>query len=201
MSLDNLSHMQPLVAHLDSLSQPNMTAGPVFITVGSASHVGQLGQKTSLWQLGSTLAGHETVLPNAFNAMTLQDHDTEGVDETFSLVVKQGIIRTVLSLATSQHWPVHQLDVKNAFLHGDLSETYYMHHPLCFRNSAHPVYGTDTTYLLLYVDDIVLTASYEILLQQIIASLHQEFSMTDLGPLNYFLGIFVTCDSSGKFLS
>ncbi|GJR02821.1 ribonuclease H-like domain-containing protein [Tanacetum coccineum] len=61
--------------------------------------------------------------------------------------------------------------------------------------------GTDTAYLLLYVDDIVLTASFEILLQQIIRSLHQEFAMTDLGPLNYFLGISVTRDSSGLFLS
>ncbi|GJU10136.1 ribonuclease H-like domain-containing protein [Tanacetum coccineum] len=61
--------------------------------------------------------------------------------------------------------------------------------------------GTDTAYLLLYVDDIVLTASFESLLQQIIRSLHQEFAMTDLGPLNYFLGISVTRDSSGLFLS
>ncbi|GJR42199.1 ribonuclease H-like domain-containing protein [Tanacetum coccineum] len=45
------------------------------------------------------------------------------VDETFSLVVKPSTIRTVLSLATSRHWPVHQLDVKNDFLHGDLTET------------------------------------------------------------------------------
>ncbi|GKC41382.1 ribonuclease H-like domain-containing protein [Tanacetum coccineum] len=35
----------------------------------------------------------------------------------------------------------------------------------------------------------------------IIRSLHQEFAMTDLGPLNYFLGISVTRDSSGLFLS
>ncbi|GJX55000.1 ribonuclease H-like domain-containing protein, partial [Tanacetum coccineum] len=48
--------------------------------------------------------------------------------------------------------------------------------------------GTDTAYLLLYVDDIVLTASSESLLHQIIRSLHQEFAMTDLGQLNYFLG-------------
>ncbi|GJX56877.1 ribonuclease H-like domain-containing protein [Tanacetum coccineum] len=58
-----------------------------------------------------------------------------------------------------------------------------------------------TAYLLLYVDDIVLTASSKTLLQRIIRSLHQEFSMTDLGSLNYFLGIFVTRDSSGMFLS
>nr|GFA66854.1 ribonuclease H-like domain-containing protein [Tanacetum cinerariifolium] len=61
--------------------------------------------------------------------------------------------------------------------------------------------GDDTTFLLLYVDGIVLTASSDRLLQQIIASLHREFSMTDLGALNYFLGILVTRDSSGMFLS
>nr|GEW63871.1 reverse transcriptase domain-containing protein [Tanacetum cinerariifolium] len=55
--------------------------------------------------------------------------------------------------------------------------------------------------LLLYVDDIVLTASSESLLQQIIRLLHQEFTMIDLGLLNYFLGISVTRDSSGLFLS
>ncbi|GJW56875.1 ribonuclease H-like domain-containing protein [Tanacetum coccineum] len=61
--------------------------------------------------------------------------------------------------------------------------------------------GIDTAYLLLYVDDIVLTASFETLLQQINASLHQEFSMTDLGSLNYFLGNRVTLDSSRMLLS
>ncbi|GKB38181.1 retrovirus-related pol polyprotein from transposon TNT 1-94, partial [Tanacetum coccineum] len=96
------------------------------------------------------------------------------VDKTFSPVVKPGIIRTVLSLVTSQHWPVHQLDVKNAFLHRDLSETVYMHQPPGFRDPAHPDYGNDTTYLLLYVDDIVLTASSQGLLQRIIRSLHIE---------------------------
>ncbi|GJT84698.1 ribonuclease H-like domain-containing protein [Tanacetum coccineum] len=44
-------------------------------------------------------------------------------DETFNLVVKAATIRTVLSLAASRHWHVHQLDVKNTFLRGHLSET------------------------------------------------------------------------------
>ena len=46
-------------------------------------------------------------------------------DGTFSPVVKPGIIRTILSIAASRHWPIHQLDVKNAFLHGHLDETDY----------------------------------------------------------------------------
>nr|GEZ52602.1 ribonuclease H-like domain-containing protein [Tanacetum cinerariifolium] len=40
------------------------------------------------------------------------------VGEAFSLVVKPGTIRTILSLVASRHWPIHQLDVKNAFLQG-----------------------------------------------------------------------------------
>jgi hypothetical protein len=46
-------------------------------------------------------------------------------DETFSLVVKPATVGMVLSLAISCSWPIHQLDVKNVFLHDTLSETVY----------------------------------------------------------------------------
>lgn len=42
--------------------------------------------------------------------------------EMFSPVVKPATIRVVLTLAAFRTWPVHQLDVKNAFLHGTLEE-------------------------------------------------------------------------------
>jgi len=137
-------------------------------------------------------------------------------DETFSPVVKPATVRTVLSLALSRNWPVHQLDVKNAFLHGTLSETVYCSQPSGFVDSAHPDFvcrlnkslyglkqaprawysrfashllklgfveaksdtslfiyrqGQNTVYLLLYVDDIVLTASSSALLRHTIVAL------------------------------
>ncbi|GJW20339.1 ribonuclease H-like domain-containing protein [Tanacetum coccineum] len=96
-------------------------------------------------------------------------------DETFSLVVKRATIRMVLSLVVSRKWPIHQLDVKNAFLNGDLSETVYMHQPPSFVDVRFPNYGSLVAYLLLYVDDIILTASSTSLLQHLIDSLHRLF--------------------------
>jgi hypothetical protein len=59
-------------------------------------------------------------------------------DETFSPVVKSAIVRTVLSLALTHGWPVNQLDVKNAFLHGILTETVYCSQPTGFVDSSRP---------------------------------------------------------------
>ena len=60
--------------------------------------------------------------------------------------------------------------------------------------------GDETAYLLLYVDDIVLTASSQQLLQRIIFSLQQEFAMKDLGQLHHFLGVTVEPRPSGLLL-
>jgi hypothetical protein len=167
-------------------------------------------------------------------------------DETFSPVVKPATVRVVLTLALSRSWPMHQLDVKNAFLHGQLTETVYCAQPSGFLDSSRPDYvcclnrslyglkqaprawrtrfasfltsigfveaksdaslftyhrGSEVAYLLLYVDDIVLTASSQSFLRQVISALRQEFSMTDMGPLHHFLGISVERRANGLFLS
>ncbi|RVW41005.1 Retrovirus-related Pol polyprotein from transposon TNT 1-94 [Vitis vinifera] len=56
---------------------------------------------------------------------------TYGVDysDTFSPVAKLNSVRLFISIAASQQWMIHQLDIKNAFLHGDLEEEVYLEQP------------------------------------------------------------------------
>jgi hypothetical protein len=151
----------------------------------------------------------------------------------------------VLTTAVSYDWHIQQLDVKNAFLHGTLSDTVFYCQPTGFADLAHPDFvcrlqkslyglkqapwawysrfatylttlgfieaksdtslfifhrGSDTVYLLLYVDDIILTASSTELLRRTIFALQREFAMKDLVPLHHFLGITVKRRLDGLFL-
>ena len=56
---------------------------------------------------------------------------TYGIDysNTFSPIAKLTYVRLFTSLVASYDWDLHQLDIMNAFLHGDLHEEVYMEQP------------------------------------------------------------------------
>ena len=49
--------------------------------------------------------------------------------DTFSLVAKIVYVCLLLSMVVMRSWPLFQLDIKNAFLHGDLAEEVHMEQP------------------------------------------------------------------------
>ncbi|GJU23241.1 ribonuclease H-like domain-containing protein [Tanacetum coccineum] len=110
-----------------------------------------------LESMGPTVTtGHETTLSYAFAVGTLYDLAT--IAWNMDTVFKRGVLTRLFStnhsptllsqfIATSRHWHVHQLDVKNAFLHGDLSKTIYMHQPPGFQDTVHPDYDSSRMFL------------------------------------------------------
>lgn len=64
----------------------------------------------------------------------LVNTQVEGLDytETFVPVAKMVTVCTFLSVVVARKWAIHQMDVHNAFLHGDLHEDVYMKLPPSF---------------------------------------------------------------------
>jgi len=150
-----------------------------------------------------------------------------------------------LAVAIAKGWELHQLDVNNAFLHGDLKEEVYMKLPLGFKcNDEAKVchlkkslyglrqaprqwfaklssklcehefarsyadyslftYSKDDIFMsvLVYIDDIVLAGNNYMASKKFKDYLNTCFSIKNLGPLKYFLGIEVARGTQGLFLS
>ncbi|KAJ7967937.1 Retrovirus-related Pol polyprotein from transposon TNT 1-94 [Quillaja saponaria] len=126
---------------------------------------------------------------------------TYGVDyqETFAPVAKMNSIRVLISCAVNLGWDLQQLDVKNAFLHGDLAEEVYMEIPpgfSCQKTEGKHCHGR-ITILIVYVDDIVVTGDNPIEVSKLKNHLAREFEIKDLGKLSYFLGIEVAHSEKG----
>lgn len=157
-------------------------------------------------------------------------------DEVFAPVTRLETVRLLLALAAKNGWEVHHLDVKSAFLNGDLQETVYVSQPEGFvkKNKEHLVYqlvkalyglrqaprawyaklskclenlgftkcpyehavytkreGNETLIVGVYVDDLLITGASVSNINRFKKQMGEEFDMSDLGRLSYYLGIEV----------
>ncbi|KAI4313155.1 hypothetical protein L6164_026158 [Bauhinia variegata] len=128
----------------------------------------------------------------------LGNYQNKGIDytETFASVTKMAIVHIVLAVPTSRQWELHQMDVHNAFLHGNLHEDVYRKFPPRFRASHDEQYVV----VLVYVDDLIISGNDHSSINQFKAYLHKCFHIKDLGRLKYFLGVEVAHSNTGIFL-
>ncbi|KAL0460800.1 UNVERIFIED_CONTAM: Retrovirus-related Pol polyprotein from transposon TNT 1-94 [Sesamum latifolium] len=126
--------------------------------------------------------------------------------------------KTVLALVASWDLHLEQMDVKIAFLHGDLAEQIYMEQPDGFTQPGHEhligykrceydccVYVKSLDdgsfiFLLLYVDDMLIAAKNMCDILALKALLSQEFEMKDLGAATKILGMEIHRDRGSRKL-
>lgn len=169
----------------------------------------------------------------------------EGIDyeEVFAPVTKYATVRTVLATAAALDLEIHQLDIKTAFLNGELEETVYVAQPPGYEESGpgyscrlnKALYGlkqaprawhltlkekleamgfTESSadpglftkasgtpaaiYLLVYVDDILITTVSGPGLTETKAAIMAEYDARDLGEATFFLGMDIMRDRSQR---
>ncbi|GJU87401.1 retrotransposon protein, putative, ty1-copia subclass [Tanacetum coccineum] len=127
-----------------------------------------------------------------------------GVDyeETFSPIADIRAIRILISIAAYNDYEIWQMDIKTAFLNGYLDEDIYMVQPGGFVDPNHPrkASWSNVTFLILYVDDIIIMGNHIPSLQSVKDYLGKCFAMKDLGEAAFILGIKIYRDRSKRLI-
>nr|GEV69328.1 putative retrotransposon protein [Tanacetum cinerariifolium] len=133
---------------------------------------------------------------------------------------KAALLDPEILIATAAYYvyEIWQMDVKTTFLNGYLNEEVYMEQPEGFVNLKYPnrkfgftqnrdeacvylnVSGSNITFLILYIDDILIMGNNIPMLQSVKTYLGRCFSMKDLGEASYILGIKIYRDRSRQLI-
>nr|XP_016451177.1 PREDICTED: uncharacterized mitochondrial protein AtMg00810-like [Nicotiana tabacum] len=125
--------------------------------------------------------------------------------ETFFPIVKMTTIRVLVTVVVKKGWDIFQLDVNNAFLHGDLYEDVYMEvlpSLLIDQSGPHKMKTSSSTiFVAVYVDDVIITGTDLVEIANLKTFLDKQFRIKDLGRLHYFLGLEVLYKPDGVIIS
>ncbi|GJT40762.1 putative ribonuclease H-like domain-containing protein [Tanacetum coccineum] len=139
----------------------------------------------------------------------------EGIDydEVFALVARIEAIRLFLAFASYMGFMVYQMDVKSAFLYGEIDEEVYVTQPKGFEDPFYPkhllllscesLYGSYQPQgpVQVYVDDIIFGSTNQTWCDEFEVLMKGEFEMSVMGELTFFLGLQVKQQPDGIFIS
>ncbi|GJZ20814.1 retrovirus-related pol polyprotein from transposon TNT 1-94 [Tanacetum coccineum] len=171
--------------------------------------------KVKLDELGGILKNKARLVARGYR-------QEEGIDfeESFAPVARLEAIRIFLAFAAHMNMVVYQMDVKTAFLNGNLREEVYVSQPDGFVDPDNPnhvyklkkaLYGDPTLFirkegkeLLLvqvYVDDIIFAASTPELCDLFAKIMCSKFKMSMMGKISFFLGLQIFQNPRGIFIN
>ncbi|GJS70653.1 putative ribonuclease H-like domain-containing protein [Tanacetum coccineum] len=172
------------------------------------------------WILKNKRDARGIVVRNKARLVAQGHRQEEGIDydEVFAPVARIEAIRLFLAFASYMGFLVYQLDVKSAFLYGEIEEEVYVTQPKGFEDPYFPkhvyrvvkaLYGLhqaaprarDILLVQVYVDDIIFESINKAWCDEFEVLMKGEFEMSAMGEMTFFLGLQVKQLPDGIFIS
>ncbi|GKC55054.1 retrovirus-related pol polyprotein from transposon TNT 1-94 [Tanacetum coccineum] len=161
--------------------------------------------KVKLDELGGILKNKARLVARGYR-------QEEGIDfeESFAPVARLEAIRIFLAFAAHMNMVIYQMDVKTAFLNGNLREEVYVSQPDGFVDpdirSVDPTLfirreGNELILVQIYVDDIIFAASTPELCDLFAKIMCSKFKMSMMGKISFFLGLQISQSPRGIFIN
>ncbi|GJW94626.1 retrovirus-related pol polyprotein from transposon TNT 1-94 [Tanacetum coccineum] len=152
------------------------------------------------------------VLKNKARLVAQGFRQEEGInfEESFTPVARIEAIRIFIANAAHKNMTIYQMDVKTAFLNGDLKEEVYVSQPEGFFDQDNPSRdptlftrqaGNDLLLVHIYVDDIIFTSTNTAMCNEFANQMTAKFKMSMIGQMLFFLGLQISQSPKGIFIN